>query len=321
MTFDSLSRIFLKTSLWFILIMWIFFFDIKEVNLSRQVNYDLSPVSVAKVKKVSKVSTNNKIIKVSKIDKRKFLLKLVIASLHHKHYSALNIQDYNKLCSYYPWWCNIIDIDSSFDYQKKVYYTALTIYLASFVNKYLPSLKKELFYIKIQPEKLWRRWYAGHHSIILNVKKWMWYDQFFQVLTHEMGHIVDLWVLVWHSHFKSKNFTEFGRVVFSDDDPSLKFYSLSWKSEKIKKADSFASDFVSWYWLTDPFEDFAESFNMYINHNWVFRQMALESNILRQKYNFIAKIFKWNYINSDKNFDYKYWFRPWDSTIFSLIQQ
>jgi hypothetical protein len=44
--------------------------------------------------------------------------------------------------------------------------------------------------------------------------------------------------------------------------------------------------------------------------------MATESNILRQKYNFMAKLFKWNYIRADKKFDYRADFRPWDSTLF-----
>ena len=57
--------------------------------------------------------------------------------------------------------------------------------------------------------------------------------------------------------------------------------------------------------MTDTFEDFAESFNMYLNHNWVFQQMAQETNVLRQKYNFIAALFKGHYINSDKTFEYK----------------
>ena len=140
------------------------------------------------------------------------------------------------------------------------------------------------------------------------------YEQFFEVLTHELGHIVDLGVLVGDSFLKSSNFTEFGHKSFSIDDPSLKFYKLSWLSEKVKKPDAFIEDFVSGYWMTDPFEDFAESFNTYLNHNFIFRQMATESNILRQKYNFIAKLFKWNYINSGKWFHYTSWYRSWDST-------
>jgi len=44
--------------------------------------------------------------------------------------------------------------------------------------------------------------------------------------------------------------------------------------------------------MTNVFEDFAETFNMYINHNYVFKQMAKESNVLQKKYNFLNKILK-----------------------------
>jgi len=66
--------------------------------------------------------------------------------------------------------------------------------------------------------------------------------------------------------------------------------------------------------MTNTFEDFAETFNMYVNHNYVFKQMAKESNILQKKYNFLNKVLKGKYLRSDKNFNYKYSYRPWDST-------
>ena len=76
----------------------------------------------------------------------------------------------------------------------------------------------------------------------------------------------------------------------------------------------YAKDFVSWYSLTDIFEDFAESFNMFVNHNWVFKKMTKESNLLKKKYNFFTMLLKWKYLQKDTTFDYKNWFRPWDST-------
>jgi hypothetical protein len=42
--------------------------------------------------------------------------------------------------------------------------------------------------------------------------------------------------------------------------------------------------------MTDPFEDFAETFNMFVNHNAVFKKMAKESSILKEKYKFMSKI-------------------------------
>jgi len=313
-------RIFFKISFWFLLIVAIFFWNVKTVNLpwiqltDKNVLIDSKKISFSKPQEIDKKIVKK--IEISPLQKKRYLLSILQQALWNKHYSSLNKDAYKKICDYYPWWCKIIDISDEFNYQQKVYYLALSIYLFDFINHFV-DLKDNLYYVKIQPEKIGRRWYAGHHSIILNVKKNMTYEQFFEVLTHETGHVVDLWVLVWNWIFKSHRFTEYWKVNFYKNDPSLKFYSLCWKSEKVKKPDIYISDFVSGYGMTDPFEDFAESFNMYLNHNYVFRQMATESNILREKYNFLAKLFKWKFIHSDKNYLYKAWFRPRDSTIFS----
>ena len=51
--------------------------------------------------------------------------------------------------------------------------------------------------------------------------------------------------------------------------------------------------------MTDPFEDFAECFNLYLNHNKLFKFLAQKDTILGRKYNFLASMFKGNYINAD----------------------
>ncbi|MEI6775106.1 MAG: hypothetical protein WCL18_10475 [bacterium] len=50
--------------------------------------------------------------------------------------------------------------------------------------------------------------------------------------------------------------------------------------------------------MSDPFEDFAECFNLYTNHNSFFRQIAKSNTILKDKYNLIAGIFDGKYISS-----------------------
>jgi hypothetical protein len=186
--------------------------------------------------------------------------------------------------------------------------------LLQYIESIFPNLLDEIYYIKIQRSSIWRRWYAGHHSIVMNVKDNLTYEQFLEVLTHEFWHIIDLWLLTGKSYQKDMNFTEFWKKAFSIDDLSLQFYKICWLSEKIKKSWVYAKDFVSWYSLTDIFEDFAESFNMFVNHNWVFKKMTKESNLLKKKYNFFTMLLKWKYLQKDTTFDYKNWFRPWDST-------
>ncbi|MDR0283164.1 MAG: hypothetical protein LBI53_08015 [Candidatus Peribacteria bacterium] len=65
----------------------------------------------------------------------------------------------------------------------------------------------------------------------------MKYDgEYFQVLTHELGHIMDLGALQGVSRLKNAWFTEFGQVVFAVDDPSLEYYRYSRTSEKIRRS-------------------------------------------------------------------------------------
>jgi hypothetical protein len=51
--------------------------------------------------------------------------------------------------------------------------------------------------------------------------------------------------------------------------------------------------------MTDPFEDFAECFNLYLNHNILFREMAKTNSTLTRKYNFIAIIIDGKYMASN----------------------
>lgn len=48
--------------------------------------------------------------------------------------------------------------------------------------------------------------------------------------------------------------------------------------------------------MSDPFEDFSECFNMYINHNIFFREIAKKNPLLKKKYNLLASIFNNQYL-------------------------
>jgi len=302
----------LKSILWWFTIIYIMFFNIQKIWFNEN-KYSNNYSNKVKQQHIPNIKVKHSLIwkKVKKI----FLNKLVKDALLHIHWTGIKQQTLKKLCSYYNKYCNIIDISKNeFNLTQQTYYITLTIYLLNYLSKSFPDITKKLYYIKIQKDKIWRRWYAWHHSLEINLKKWIWYEQFLEVLTHELWHVVDLWLINWKSNIKNQNYTEFWQKSFSIDDKSIIFYKLSWKSEKIKRPYIYAKDFVSGYWLTDIFEDFAESFNMYVNHNTVFRKMAKESNILHKKYLFINNIMKWKYLQSDKNFNYKIWYRPRDST-------
>lgn len=52
--------------------------------------------------------------------------------------------------------------------------------------------------------------------------------------------------------------------------------------------------------MSDPFEDFAECFNLYLNHNTLFKQMARTNTILKEKYNSIANLFEGKFISASQ---------------------
>lgn len=74
--------------------------------------------------------------------------------------------------------------------------------------------------------------------------------------------------------------------------------------------------------MTNPYEDFAESFNMYIRHQDVFRTMMITSETLQKKYYIMDRLLGGVYKDSDQknigivNKNPKR--RPWDSTRMSL---
>ena len=93
------------------------------------------------------------------------------------------------------------------------------------------------------------------------------------VFIHEFAHYVDI-------YFLEKKVTY---------DLSNDFYSISWDSIKILKKWQTNKDFVSWYAMTNKYEDFAESYTYYVLHNFDFLKKAKKSSILMKKYDFFEK--------------------------------
>ena len=208
---------------------------------------------------------------------------------------------YQNLCNR----ANICDkiilngITSTYD---KYAYTRATIALIDFVdNNWSTSttLKNTIKKIDINKTTWTRRWYATRDSIIMNLWSVKTKKEFAELLTHEMGHIIDLGYIQWTSIKKENTFTEFGKSVFAINDPSIGYYKYSRQNEKIRKTDAKKKDFCSGYGMTDPFEDFAECFNLYLNHNIFFREIAKTNSTLTRKYNFIATIVAGKYMASN----------------------
>lgn len=128
----------------------------------------------------------------------------------------------------------------------------------------------------IKDDSLLRARYQNNTIKIFNINK-LSREESLSVFIHELWHYFDI------------KFLE--KQVFYD--LSEKFYELSWQDTKILKNNSDKNDFVSWYAMTNKYEDFAESFTFYVLFNADFKQKASKSNILEEKYNFFSKyIFK-----------------------------
>jgi hypothetical protein len=100
-----------------------------------------------------------------------------------------------------------------------------------------------------------------------------------KVLVHEIGHMIDIYSL---------------RKTLKKSDISEEFYQINWKDPSTIKAWVPQSSFVSGYASSNQYEDFAESFAMYIFHNKEFLKRAGQNDFLKQKYNFLKRNIFWD---------------------------
>jgi len=161
-----------------------------------------------------------------------------------------------------------------------------------------------------------RRGLGGGSTIILrcsNVSD----QELVSVLVHEIGHIVDTGLKTGTPDSGASEFKD-GHIPIYKNDVSLRFYRISWENDTTRKPHSKDSDFVTGYAKTDPFEDFAETYNFYLLHGRQFRAMAKTNNILNRKYLFMKY-----FIFSGKEYDYNTFtavnphHRHYDSTLLS----
>lgn len=161
--------------------------------------------------------------------------------------------------------------------------TILEKNLINILEKNIFSNKINLLQISIIKEKKDRRWKMKNKEIDLYWANSNNINEYLSVFIHEFWHYIDLYFLE--------------KKVFLD--LSNKFYEISWDTTKIKKQNQTEKDFVSWYAMTNKYEDFSESFVYYILHNKDFLEKTKNNKILKEKYDFFA-----NYIFTSKEFFY-----------------
>ena len=146
-----------------------------------------------------------------------------------------------------------------------------------------------------------RRGLGGGSTVILrcqNVEE----EELVGVLVHEIGHIMDTGVMKGTYKAGVSEFLD-GRHYVRQNDPSLGFYRISFKSDDVMRKKATELDFVSGYAMNDPFEDFAESYTYYILHGTEFRRLARINKALKRKYDFLKnEVFEGKqYYNGDPN--------------------
>lgn len=156
---------------------------------------------------------------------------------------------------------------------------------------------------------------GGSNIVILRAVD-MEKTEFFGVLIHEIGHSVDLGYLTASKGDKEPSAFLDGKKPVYEGDPSLDFYQISWENSETRKKTMSNTDFVSGYAMTDPFEDFAESYVYYILHNKDFKSLTQTSPALLQKYNFMKNtVFSGAEFDTGEYLTGKLTRRPWDITV------
>lgn len=138
--------------------------------------------------------------------------------------------------------------------------------------------------INLTGKKMERRGYGGYGSIDLQCVN-LDDAELVSVLVHEMGHIVDIDYLTG-GYTAASAFIDFDRYI-PEDDASVDFYDISWINSVRRTKEASKMDFVSIYAMTNPFEDFAESYAMYVLHGDQFKRMATGNSTLQKKYDFM----------------------------------
>jgi hypothetical protein len=111
--------------------------------------------------------------------------------------------------------------------------------------------------------------------------------EFIAVAVHEFGHLIDLAYHKGNNNSDPSTFKDGSQIVY-ENDPSVSFYKINWTTDTSKRPDTSKLNFISGYGSSDPFEDFAESYNAFVTQGEAFRTLAGNDNRLNQQYRFIS---------------------------------
>lgn len=177
--------------------------------------------------------------------------------------------------------------------EKKIFYN-IPESKEKIINNFLEKFSDKNYFSHIEKisyrKNSTNRWLASWTKIYFDFEKIDTSEEFKRVMIHEMWHIFDLWYLKSSEEKIFSNFKDWTKKIYADD-PSVEFYSICFSDEYTQNWKCEKQDFVSKYAQTDVFEDFAESFLLFIENNNSFKEMANESKIIKEKYDFFEKYF------------------------------
>lgn len=237
-------------------------------------------------------------------DLDQFFQKELLQELEPRHGSPAYdtySDKHNTICYAFRNVCDRIHIVDALSEREQYLYTAIPLYLIYYMDRYGDfdyMIEDVIAKIAISA---WagRRGYANHDSVIIYTEDIWSMREYLEIMTHELGHVIDLGAVTGTMRRKNTTYTEFGRVQFALDDPSIDYYQLSWDDETTRSAGQTRDDFCSGYGQRNPFEDFAECMNLYMNHHDLFVHITHRSRTLARKYTYIKRLFDGFYIYRD----------------------
>jgi len=159
-----------------------------------------------------------------------------------------------------------------YEFQEKIRYSYLPLVESFLYQKNILSLIRKIE-ISLQKESSDTRWRMKSQIIYMYGVLSMSDEEFLSVLIHEFAHYIDIYT--------------FPKSSFWDE--SQRFYDISWESPTVMQVWLNPKDFVSWYAMTNQYEDFAESYVYYVLHNRDFLEKVWQSDILAKKYDYFQR--------------------------------
>lgn len=164
--------------------------------------------------------------------------------------------------------------------EKEHFDTLLAGSFAKFPTRFVSQLER----LTLKKSRTGSRGLAGASVMILRTGG-VSDEELVAVSIHELGHVIDMGVVIGTGISGASSFMD-GTDPVWNDDPSLRFYSISWNTDK-ERLSNDAADYVSGYAMSDPFEDFSETFAMYVLHGERFRTLTKTNGTLARKYVYV----------------------------------